>query len=305
LAIGSNAGVYDQNEDAIAIGPYSGVTQQGIESIAIGRLAGNTNQGANAIAIGKNSGKLLQGIDSIAIGHRSGYQYQGTNSIYIGSNAIMYDDEDETNTNIDIQYTTIEPRSIHLIAGKPIDYEINNGGLFVNSIRSREIIPIPDECTPIYFDTTSKELFTQYIPQLPPSINTFRPVVRHDSSFSLDMSLLSHCIVIYDNLLNTDQSSVNVTIGNDMNPSTGLQVGHEFQFINMGTRPVFFMPIEFIDNYTTTITIYSKQCGITNASPNNHRPPKLLNLFDNAMLKCLRIDEWVGSSDITYIFSVT
>jgi hypothetical protein len=67
VAIGADAGLTSQGNDAIAIGYNAGVTNQGASSIAIGYLAGGTaTQGNSSIAIGPISGG--GGNQSVAIG---------------------------------------------------------------------------------------------------------------------------------------------------------------------------------------------------------------------------------------------
>ena len=67
LSIGSDAGLTNQGNNAIALGYNAGKTDQGASSIAIGYLAGGTaTQGISSIAIGPISGG--GGNESVAIG---------------------------------------------------------------------------------------------------------------------------------------------------------------------------------------------------------------------------------------------
>jgi hypothetical protein len=67
VAIGADAGLTNQGNDAIAIGYNAGLNNQGASSIAIGYLAGGTaTQGSSSIAIGPISGG--GGNNSVAIG---------------------------------------------------------------------------------------------------------------------------------------------------------------------------------------------------------------------------------------------
>ncbi|MEY4380833.1 MAG: hypothetical protein RJA92_213 [Bacteroidota bacterium] len=67
VAIGADAGLTSQGNDAIAIGYNAGLNNQGASSIAIGYLAGGTaTQGSSSIAIGPISGG--GGNNSVAIG---------------------------------------------------------------------------------------------------------------------------------------------------------------------------------------------------------------------------------------------
>jgi hypothetical protein len=67
LSIGSDAGLTNQGNNAIALGYNAGLTNQGASSIAIGYLAGGTaTQGSSSIAIGPISGG--GGNQSVAIG---------------------------------------------------------------------------------------------------------------------------------------------------------------------------------------------------------------------------------------------
>ena len=100
IAIGDNAGAFDQGYNAIAIGlgagqgydyDYnSGTLQLGGQNnntIAVGAFAGYFNQGFSSVAIGTNAGESNQGLNSIAIGNNAGATGQGQSSIAIGTNS--------------------------------------------------------------------------------------------------------------------------------------------------------------------------------------------------------------------------
>ena len=87
IALGENAGVTDQQSQAVAIGRLAGQTSQGANSVAIGVIAGQTSQGSGAVAIGGNSGVTNQGANAVAIGVNVGVTSQGANSVAIGAAA--------------------------------------------------------------------------------------------------------------------------------------------------------------------------------------------------------------------------
>jgi len=87
IAIGNNAGNNSQGINSIAIGTNAGSTLQSLYSIAMGNNAGGNKQGNISIAIGWNAGQNTQGNQSIAIGYQAGQNTQGEQSVAIGSNA--------------------------------------------------------------------------------------------------------------------------------------------------------------------------------------------------------------------------
>jgi hypothetical protein len=87
IALGDNAGVTDQQAQAVAIGRLAGQISQGANSVAIGVIAGQTSQGSGAVAIGGNSGVTNQGANAVAIGVNVGVTSQGANSVAIGAAA--------------------------------------------------------------------------------------------------------------------------------------------------------------------------------------------------------------------------
>ena len=87
IALGENAGVTDQQAQAVAIGRLAGQTSQGANSVAIGVIAGQTSQGGDAVAIGVGAGKDTQGDSAVAIGNVAGFTGQGANAIAIGKAA--------------------------------------------------------------------------------------------------------------------------------------------------------------------------------------------------------------------------
>jgi hypothetical protein len=84
VAVGYNAGQYQQGGDVIAIGGSAGNIQEA-GAIAIGGAAGNV-QDTGAIAIGFASG-ANQGLKSVAIGQWAAQNNQGNFSIAVGANA--------------------------------------------------------------------------------------------------------------------------------------------------------------------------------------------------------------------------
>ena len=72
VAIGEEAGQYQQQFRAIAIGRWAGDQEQGQQAVAVGALAGRYGQGSNAIAIGRHAGESGQGNYAIAIGEEAG-----------------------------------------------------------------------------------------------------------------------------------------------------------------------------------------------------------------------------------------
>ena len=84
LAIGNQAGSYNQGNYGVAVGYQAGSVSQGTSSVALGYQAGYANQGAYGIALGYQAGFTGQQDYSIAIGYQAGYTGHGTGSIAIG-----------------------------------------------------------------------------------------------------------------------------------------------------------------------------------------------------------------------------
>jgi hypothetical protein len=87
IGIGTDAGLTDQDINAVAIGHFAGQTTQGENAVAIGNEAGRASQGRNGIAIGTQAAGLGQGISSVVIGNQAGYNVVGNYSIAIGYRA--------------------------------------------------------------------------------------------------------------------------------------------------------------------------------------------------------------------------
>jgi hypothetical protein len=87
IAIGDGAGLTDHDIGCIAIGKNAGKYQQIENAIAIGKSAGQTSQDESAIAIGVDAGSYIQGNDSVALGKSAGQTNQGSLCIAIGSSA--------------------------------------------------------------------------------------------------------------------------------------------------------------------------------------------------------------------------
>lgn len=85
VALGQDAGQFNQNNFCVAIGADAGQSNQGGDSVAIGDGAGQNNQGVGAIAVGSDAGTTGQGNLAIAIGLDTGAINQGASSIGIGA----------------------------------------------------------------------------------------------------------------------------------------------------------------------------------------------------------------------------
>jgi hypothetical protein len=87
IAIGYEAGRYNQQTEAIAIGDNAGFTGQKTNAVAIGNSAGGYTQGDGAVGIGTNAGYTGQKDYAIAIGYNTGNDTQGEGSVAIGDSA--------------------------------------------------------------------------------------------------------------------------------------------------------------------------------------------------------------------------
>ena len=87
IAIGNDAGYYDQGIYAIAIGKNAGYCDQGACAIAIGHCAGNCCQGFGAVAVGDIAGNCGQGDHAVAVGYATGNDNQGHGAVGIGVSA--------------------------------------------------------------------------------------------------------------------------------------------------------------------------------------------------------------------------
>jgi hypothetical protein len=87
LAIGTDAGLTVQGEQAIGIGLSAGKVTQGQAAVAVGRQSGVNNQGNYATAVGYLAGQTEQGDNTVAVGNQAGNTSQGSNAIAIGNNA--------------------------------------------------------------------------------------------------------------------------------------------------------------------------------------------------------------------------
>lgn len=127
IAIGNNAGLYNQGFDSISIGTNNSEFNQGDFAISIGAmdigLYGATgaqfNQNFGAVSIGSGSGGINQGTGAVAIGLFSGAINQGFSSIGIGSGG---GDMNQASN------------SICFMAGYN-DFSCETPGLFVNPVR--------------------------------------------------------------------------------------------------------------------------------------------------------------------------
>ena len=91
LAIGNQAGSFNQGSYGVAVGYQAASVSQGTSSIAVGYQAGYANQGAYGVALGYQAGFTGQQDYSIAIGYQAGYTGHGTGSIAIGYQAGFQD----------------------------------------------------------------------------------------------------------------------------------------------------------------------------------------------------------------------
>jgi hypothetical protein len=87
IAIGSNAGAYNQKNDSIAIGFNAGFTGQDYSSVAIGYQAGYNTQGNSSVAVGQSAARYNQGNHSVAIGQEAGFIGQSGYAVAIGRGA--------------------------------------------------------------------------------------------------------------------------------------------------------------------------------------------------------------------------
>ena len=71
--IKANTNVYN-----LAIGTEAGLTSQGENAVAVGNGAGQTTQGTNAVAIGLTAGQTSQNNYSVAIGSTAGFFRSGS-----------------------------------------------------------------------------------------------------------------------------------------------------------------------------------------------------------------------------------
>lgn len=113
IAIGFSAGGYTGYYGG-GLG-YTGYIQNP-DAIAIGSEAGSYQQGSGAIAIGKSAGNMFQGESSIAIGQYAGFSQQVSNSIVLNatgegldaSNSGLYISpvRDDTSVNLVLTYNS-------------------------------------------------------------------------------------------------------------------------------------------------------------------------------------------------------
>ena len=138
IALGENAGVTDQQAQAVAIGRLAGQTSQGANSVAIGVIAGQTSQGGDAVAIGVGAGKDTQGDSAVAIGNVAGFTGQGANAIAIGKAA----------------GATSQSANSIVINASGVALNGATAGFYVDPIRSTT-----SSARPVVYNTTTKELF--------------------------------------------------------------------------------------------------------------------------------------------------
>ena len=91
IAIGSGAGSTFQRANAIAIGTNAGASGQFNQSIAIGTNSGFNNQQRYSVALGFSAGSASQQEFGVALGYYSGFQLQGTGGVGLGAYSAAYD----------------------------------------------------------------------------------------------------------------------------------------------------------------------------------------------------------------------
>ena len=87
LAIGSDAGLTNQQDYAVAVGRRAGETDQQTYATAVGTRAGFDSQGAGSVSVGAYAGQTAQGEYSAAFGYNAGKESQGTGSVSLGTQA--------------------------------------------------------------------------------------------------------------------------------------------------------------------------------------------------------------------------
>jgi hypothetical protein len=160
IAIGSGAGYggvgIGQGQNAIAIGADAGVANQAGGAIAIGNDSGGGNQGANSVCLGRQAGRADTtpvGANAVAIGYRAGQLSQVANSICLNATGVA-----------------LNPA----VAGLHIDP--------IRNVSQSNIIG---------YDTTSKEL-TYYTPTTQPNSNnstaiaTTEYVVNNSATYNVN-----------------------------------------------------------------------------------------------------------------------
>jgi hypothetical protein len=84
VAIGSLAARYNQGVNTVAVGRSAARYSQGTDAVAVGYIAGSNNQGSAAVAVGREAGRTSQGVSAVAVGHLAGSNNQGVNSVAVG-----------------------------------------------------------------------------------------------------------------------------------------------------------------------------------------------------------------------------
>jgi hypothetical protein len=111
IAVGSDAGLTSQGNDAVALGAAAGRATQGTQSVAIGYNTGATNQGPYAVSVGTVAGQAGQGANAVAIGFAAGQNNQAEKSVAIGA----YAASGHINSSaIGYQAVTTSPNTIQL-----------------------------------------------------------------------------------------------------------------------------------------------------------------------------------------------
>jgi hypothetical protein len=182
IALGENAGVTDQQAQAVAIGRLAGQTSQGANSVAIGVIAGQTSQGSGAVAIGGNAGVTNQGAQAVAVGVNVGVTSQGAYSVAIGAAA--------GNTN--------QPANTIIL---------NATGIAVNGVAAQTnsfyVDPIRTTAngTPLMYNSTTKEItYSNVLEFIGSRIST-----TDSSSITVDVLTTFNSDVVVENDLDVTQ----------------------------------------------------------------------------------------------------
>jgi hypothetical protein len=179
LAIGNQAGSFNQGNYGVAVGYQAGSVSQGSSSVALGYQAGYANQGAYGIALGYQAGFTGQQDYSIAIGYQAGYTGHGTGSIAIGYLAGYQDSIGPNSVAIGTQAGQYglgtNSVAIGYLAG-PTGSAFNNN-IILNAQGSAlspgtgsafYAAPVRQDSTnitnPVFYNTTTKELTNSTIP---------------------------------------------------------------------------------------------------------------------------------------------
>jgi hypothetical protein len=94
VAVGYQAGAFNQGNQSVAVGENAGETSQGGAAVAIGSLAARYNQGLNTVAVGRSAARYSQGTDAVAVGYIAGSNNQGSAAVAVGREVGRYNQGD-------------------------------------------------------------------------------------------------------------------------------------------------------------------------------------------------------------------